>query len=303
LITRKIALFSVIACLALVPAFLAASPISTLTAPLPAAFQSYIPKGISFSKGSPILRTAEHIGGSLMLVPLLNGASQVSDHIELTLNDSSLIIEALAFLPPSQKEKESFEIKDQLEKLALLFNNFSSLQGIQYWSGSRKIMRTLYMSAYRVENKKNKKKIQDPASVDELHALLPRQAYLYQKDQTFDGLVTEVQCSLLPTSFVMINTNVTPLALIGVPVLSSDGLRTGFLATPSPDGLLLYFVTSMKAPAVLRNRVFESASNKALALLHWFISEASARDLIAPADLPWNIDDLPAEVRVAKTSK
>jgi hypothetical protein len=238
-----------------------------------------------------------------MLVPSLNEAFQIRDHIGTTLNDSSLMIEALAFLPTSQKEKESFEIKNHLESLALLFNNFSSLQGIQYWSGSRKIMRTLYTSAYRVENQKNKKKIQDPATINELRALLAKPAYLYQKDQTFDGLVTEVRCSFLSTSFVMTNTNVTPLSLIGIPVLSSDGLRTGFLATPSPDGLLLYFVTSMKAPAVLRNRVFESASNKALALLHWFISEASAGDLIAPVDLPWNIDDLPAEVRVSKTSE
>jgi len=186
----------------------------------------------------------------------------------------------------------------QLEALGLIFNQFSSLQGIQYWSASRQIMRTLYTDAYRVDDPKTKHKLQDPETVGELHALLQQRAYVYQKDQTFDGVVIEVHCSMSQTTFLMMNTNATPLRLIGIPVLPVDGLRTGFLAAPSPEGVLLYFVTSIQSPSIGRNRVFESASNKALALLHWFTETAAARHLIEPVHLPWNFDDLPPETRL-----
>jgi len=84
--------------------------------------------------------------------------------------------------------------------------------------------------------------------------------------------------------------------------LSADGIRTGFLAAPSPEGVFLYFVTSIKSPSIGRDRVFESASNKALALLHWFTEAASARSIIEPVHLPWNIDDLPPEIRLKQAA-
>jgi len=99
----------------------------------------------------------------------------------------------------------------------------------------------------------------------------------------------------------MTNTNATPLRLIGIPVLPVDGLRAAFIAAPSPGGILLYFVTSIQSPSIGRSRVFESASNKALALLHWFTETAVAKRLIEPVSLPWNFDDLPPEAKLKIT--
>ncbi|MEN6490680.1 MAG: DUF6675 family protein [Rectinema sp.] len=277
----------------------ASIPISKISSQLPAAFQAALPQGVSFQPGSPILRTAEHIGGGLMLAPSLDGASTVVDHINSAGTASNLIIEALVFLP-APTAANPYSAGTQLDSLGLLFNQFSSLQGIQYWSASRKIMRTFYTDVHRLDNPKDRNKIEDPTSAAELHTLLSRPAYIYQKDQTFDGTVTEVRCFMSQTSFLMTNTNATPLRLIGIPVLPVDGLRTGFLVAPSPEGVLLYFVTSMKSPSIGRDRVFESASNKALALLHWFVEAASARQIIVPTNLPWNFDDLPPEARLAR---
>ncbi|HBK58730.1 MAG TPA: hypothetical protein DDZ37_05180 [Spirochaetaceae bacterium] len=273
------------------------APISKIDTPLPRAFLKALPKEVDFQPGSPILRTAQHIGGNLLLAPSLEGASTVVSYIDAASKASNLIIEALVFLPASSSATP-YNVAAQLDALGLIFNQFSSLQGIQYWSASRKIMRTLYTDAYRVDDPKTKHKLKDPETVGELHALLQQRAYVYQKDQTFGGVVIEVQCSMSQTTFLMMNTNATPLRLIGIPVLPVDGLRTGFLAAPSPDGVLLYFVTSIQSPSVGRSRVFESASNKALALLHWFTETAAARHLIEPVNLPWNFDDLPPEARL-----
>jgi len=277
----------------------AAVSISKMTSALPSVFQTALPQGVTFQQGSPILRTAEHIGSDLMLAPSLEGAQTIINHINSATTDSNLIIEALVFLP-SPALGGSYSASSQIDALGLLFNQFSSLQGIQYWSASRKIMRTLYTDAFRVDNPNDKNKIKDPETIAEFRAILPQKTYIYQKDQTFSGIITEVQCAISQTTFLMTNTNVTPLRLIGIPVLSADGIRTGFLAAPSPEGIFLYFVTSIKSPSIGRDRVFESASNKALALLHWFISAASARQLIAPAILPWNIDDLPLDARLSR---
>ena len=276
----------------------AAVSISKMTSALPKTFQTALPQGITFQQGSPILRTSEHIGGKLMLAPSLEGAQTIIDHISSATTGTNLIIEALAFLP-SPAIGSSYSPSSQIDALGLVFNQFHSLQGIQYWSGSRKIMRTLYIEAYRVDNPNDKNKIKDPETIAEFRAILPQKAYIYQKDQTFSGIITEVQCAASQTTFLMTNTNVTPLRLIGIPVLAVDGIRTGFLAAPSPDGIFLYFVTSIKSPSIGRDRVFESAANKALALLHWFVHEAEARQFIEPVNLPWNIDDIPSDARLA----
>lgn len=279
----------------------AAVLISKMASTLPGVFQAALPPGVTFQQGSPIIRTAEHIGGKLMLAPSLEGAKTIINHISSTTTDTNLIIEALVFLP-SQAINNSSSTSSQIDALGLAFNQFHSLQGIQYWSASRKIMRTLYTDAYRVDNPNDKNKIKDPETIGEFRAMLPKKAYLYQKDQTFSGLIAEVQCAVTQTTFLMTNTNVTPLRLIGIPVLPADGIRTGFLAAPSPEGVFLYFVTSIKSPSIGRDRVFESASNKALALLHWFISAASAQQLIAPVALPWNINELPQDARLSQTA-
>lgn len=272
---------------------------------LPAQLQSALPPGVNLAQGTPILRTAEHSGGKLILAPSIDGISTIIDLIASGSgsNSANLIIEALIFLPTQLPVASSFDTAASLREYGLLFNKFGSLQGIQYWSGSRKIMRTFYTAAYRVDNPKDQKQQPDPATVDEFLTLLPQPVYIYQKDQTFDGIVTEVRSALTASTFLMTNSNATPLRLIGIPVLPLGGLKTGFLVAPSQQGTLLYFVTSIKPPLVGKDRVFESSTNKALALLHWFINAASAQNLIAPAEIPWNIDEIPSEIRLVKSGQ
>ncbi len=287
----------------LLPTAIHAQKLTLMRDALPSQLQSALPSGVTLDQGTPILRTAEHSGGKLILAPSLDGISTIVDLIAGGSNNSNLVIEALVFLPSPPRPDSSFDISTTLREYGLLFNKFSSLQGIQYWSGSRKIMRTFYTAAYRVDNPKDQKQLPDPSTVEEFLALLPQPAYLYQKDQTFDGIVTEVRSALTASTFLMTNSNATPLRLIGIPVLSEGGLKTGFLVAPSQQGTMLYFVTSIKPPLVGKNRVFESSSNKALALLHWFIGAASAQNLIAPATIPWNIDEIPSELRLVKSGQ
>ncbi|MDH7483913.1 MAG: hypothetical protein QHH01_04725, partial [Spirochaetales bacterium] len=107
----------------------------------------------------------------------------------------------------------------------------------------------------------------------------------------------EIEMETTSTSVIMRNRNITQLSLLSVPLLPPDGLRAGFLAAPTADGLLLYFASAVQPPLIARDRVLESASNKALALLHWFMDEASSRNIIEPVSLPWNVDDLPLDLR------
>ncbi len=105
-----------------------------------------------------------------LLAPSLDGVSFIIEHIKAAAKESNLIIEALIFLPNSSVEGPS-SISAQLDSLGLIFNQFSSIQGIQYWSASRKIMRTLYVESYRIDNLKSRNRISDPSTASELKNL------------------------------------------------------------------------------------------------------------------------------------
>jgi len=79
---------------------LVSAPISKIDTPLPPAFLKALPKDVDFQRGSPILRTAQHIGGNLLLAPSLEGASTVVSYIDAATKANNLIIEALVFCLP-----------------------------------------------------------------------------------------------------------------------------------------------------------------------------------------------------------
>ncbi|MEJ5184274.1 MAG: DUF6675 family protein [Rectinemataceae bacterium] len=285
------------------PAAKAASHPSAPYTPRPLSHETrqLLPSGITLSGTSPILAFSERFGKNLLLAPSLEGAPAISKHVAPASGAANLLIEALVLLPFSQSISDSNR-QSMLTDIALIFSQFSSLQGILYWSASRSRMRTLYVTSYRISDPQKRKRLEDPSTAEAL-ALLPPRSYAYQKDQTFDGMVLEIEMETTSSSVLMRNRNVTQLALLSVPLLPPDGLRAGFLAAPTADGLLLYFASAVQPPLIARDRVLESASNKALALLHWFLAEASSRNIIEPVSLPWNVDDLPQSLRPSKNEQ
>lgn len=272
-----------------------------LTRELSADTRALLPPGVTFGPSSFPFVFSERYGRGLKLVPALEGREAIIQHVT-SQAPTPLLIEAIIFLPyrrkpPAGGSAESPVRKPTVEELALLFNQFSSLQGISYWSASRSRMRTLYVASYRITDPSKRKKIEDPRTLQDLLSLPPR-SFAYQKDQTFDGIVLEISIEFGHSAVIMRNRNVTPLSMLSIPLLPADAVRAGFLAAPLPDGILLYFVSSLLQPAIARERVLESASNKALALLQWFVREAEARHYIEPLILPWNSDDIPHEARL-----
>lgn len=284
-------------------------PYTLLSHELSPETRALLPQGVDFGPGSFPFVFSERYGRGLKLVPALEGRDAIIQHVASQAS-IPLLIEAIILLPYSRKKPADGNTggsaaapsrKPTVEDLALLFNQFSSLQGISYWSASRSRMRTLYAASYRISDPKERKKIEDPRTLQDLLTLPPR-SFAYQKDQTFDGIVLEITIETNRSAVVMRNRNVTPLSMLSIPLLPADAVRAGFLAAPLPDGILLYFVSSLQQPAIARERVLESASNKALALLHWFVNEAEARHFIEPVSLPWNIDDIPPDSRLAASS-
>ncbi|MCX8012961.1 MAG: hypothetical protein N3A02_01560, partial [Rectinema sp.] len=128
--------------------------------------RSLLPRGVDFKPGSSLIVFSEQYSRDPLLVPKLEGRETIVRHIQ-SHHSTPLLIEAIVLLPYSRKPLAGNNVAERdrdpsVEELSLLFNQFASLQGIQYWSASRSRLRTLYVTSYRISDPLEKKKIEDP---------------------------------------------------------------------------------------------------------------------------------------------
>lgn len=209
------------------------------------------------------------------------------------LSAKALRIEALVLLPAQPSARPSAaSLPDTFRKLALILNSVHSLEGFEYWSASRQRMRTLYAEVYRVDSPSKVLKLPDPTGIPEAAPGYSRVFYAYQRDLTFGGNVQKYAIRIGPASVVMTNENATTLRYFLLPLVQPGKMRARILIVPCAEGLLVHFMSTLEALDVAAGRVFESAGNKALAVLGWFARETAAAGLTEEPRLPKNIDEV-----------
>ncbi len=202
-----------------------------------------------------------------------------------------LRIEIVAVLPPAEGKPKA-DMTGILRRIALIVNSVHSLEGIEYWSASRQRMRTLYAEAYRT----------DPSSPDRAKLPDPGDAVLdsgpswsfnaYLRDLTFGGNILRYEVSLGPSYIAMSNENVASVRYMLIPLVPPGGLTTRILVSPSREGLVIHFLSTVRAADIAAKRIFESAGNKSLAVLAWFVREAAAAGIAKDLRLPVNIEEV-----------
>jgi hypothetical protein len=149
----------------------------------------------------------------------------------------------------------------------------SSLTGIQYYSASRKTMRTFYEYSRVIDGPETKRVLDDPR-----HAQTPAEQTIYarQKDLSFGDNIYEYKYYANPDSLLFIQQNLTAMSYGIIPAVGKNKLRSLVAVIDAGDYLLIYAASMVKAASIpgMGERIGNSFSNRAAAVLKWFTGRA-----------------------------
>jgi hypothetical protein len=173
------------------------------------------------------------------------------------------------------KKPQSSDGWDTTQKTGL-YNQLlaiSTLTGIQYYSATRGSMRTLFEYSRVIDGPDTKKELPDP-----VYSTPPAQVALFsrQKDLTFGDNIYRYNYASGQNGIFFIQENVTSLSYSLVPAIGKGNLRSIMAVFDCGDSLLIYIASSAKAVSVpgMGERIGTSFSNRAEAILKWFINRA-----------------------------
>jgi len=145
----------------------------------------------------------------------------------------------------------------------------SSMTGLQYYSASRRAMRTFYEYSYLVDGPDSRNRIPDPVFTSVPAALT---LYARQKDLTFGDNIYRYSYAAAQDAVYFTQDNVTALTIALIPVIGSGNLKTVMAVIDCGDSILIYAISMAKALSVpgVGDRISTSFSNRAQAVINWF---------------------------------
>jgi len=151
----------------------------------------------------------------------------------------------------------------------------STLTGIQYYSESRKAMRTFYESSRVIDGPDTKKPIPDPVYPGPLPSLT---VYARQKDLTFGDNIYRYDYHTTPDAIFFVQENLTSLNYGIIQAVGKNRLRSIVAVIDCENYLLIYAASMAKAIALpgMGDRIGASFSNRAEAVLKWFTARAAS---------------------------
>ena len=184
--------------------------------------------------------------------------------------EPNLFVETLSlYRKPRAESWDKAEQTSLLNQLIAL----STLTGIQYYSESRKTMRTFYESSAVIDNPAAKKPLPDP-----VYAALPDSLLLYarQKDLTFGDNIYSFNFYTGEDYIFFVQENLTAMNAGIIPAIGKNKLHSLVAVIDSGDSLLIYAAAMAKTASVpgMGDRIGHSFTNRAKAILKWFTGRA-----------------------------
>ena len=184
--------------------------------------------------------------------------------------DPNIIVETLSvYRKPQAAEWNETEQTSLLNQLTAL----STLAGIQYYSHSRKTMRTFYESSRVIDNPAKKNPLPDP-----VYAALPDSLVLYarQKDLTFGDNIYSYNFHTGRDYIFFVQENLTTMNSGIIPAIGKNKLLSVVAVIDAGDSLLIYAVAMAKTVSFpgMSDRIGASFTNRAIAVLKWFNGRA-----------------------------
>jgi hypothetical protein len=206
------------------------------------------------------------------LLPRHERISQVIEDVHQEL-DPEIMVETLhLYSKPATAERPAWSEAERIQ----LYNKvlaLSTLTGLQYYSASRRTMRTFYESSGVIGSASSKTVIADP-----VYRLPPPKLTVYarQKDLTFGDNTYQYDYYSFPDAMVFVQQNLSALTYGIIPAVGKNKLRSAVAIIDAGDYLLVYAASMAKAASIpgMKERIGNSFSNRAEAILNWFASRA-----------------------------
>ena len=155
--------------------------------------------------------------------------------------------------------------------ISVILRSLSRLEGLEYYSNSRKTMRTLYKSSYAVESEENRTRIADPVSApaDGLSVVA------IQEDLTFGEYAYRYDYRQTDDTAAFYSTNIDSLSYGFIRIIKPGNLRIALLVHDLGDYLLVYNLTRAEFLAIpgMEKKLNASFSSRADAVYGWFVDE------------------------------
>lgn len=173
------------------------------------------------------------------------------------------------------KDISSIDVYNNLDTYLLdffnIFSSVSTLQGIEYYSESRKKMRTLFKESWLIDGLDTQVKLTDPQ-----FSILDgdKTLFAHQNDSTFGSSLSKIKLSEASDSVGMTINNKTDLWYYIVKVIKKDNMIIDLVVVPTSDGILYYGITAADTinVKVFQDHASKSFYNRVVSFNHWFIN-------------------------------
>jgi hypothetical protein len=206
------------------------------------------------------------------LIPRHEVLRSLIETVRRDLDPNTMVGTLYLYEKPPAARRTSWNAEEE----AGLYNGvlaLSTLAGIQYFSASRGIMRTLYETSQIIDGPSTKRPLPDP-----VYSRPPAKLTVYtrQKDLTFGDNIYQYDFYAASRAIIFIQQNLTSLTAGIIPAVGKNNLHSAIAILDAGNYLLIYAVSMAKARSLpgMKERIGDSFSNRAEAILYWFSAQA-----------------------------
>jgi hypothetical protein len=207
------------------------------------------------------------------LIPRHEGLRQLVDDLMGSLEPGLFVETLYRYEKPAASGGTPRWTGDERLRLYNEVLALSSLAGIQYYSASRKTMRTFYEYSQVIDGPDTKQTLPDPVV-----SVVPGELRVYarQKDLTFGDNIYQYDYLASEDSLIFVQRNLTAMNAGIIPAVGKNRLRSVVAVIDAGDSLLVYAASMAKAVSLpgLGDRIGNSFTNRAEAILKWFATRA-----------------------------
>jgi hypothetical protein len=159
-----------------------------------------------------------------------------------------------------------------LHELYNLMHAVSRMKGLEYYSASRKHMRTLFAESYFIDDPTTRQPLPDRAFEGEIPPV--DRAYLYQHDLTFGETVYRAEYYFEDGVLSLHTSNLTVMRYLGLPMIREGDSLSWICLVPFGSRILFYGLTGAKTMKFLglekSKAREESFYNRLKAIYGWY---------------------------------